>query len=331
MAAGVKSNNVVPVTVVVVALDATSTLPAVLAALRGQTAQPAEMVVVDRGSSDGTVALLTAWQPPSSMVFSVIEAVGASVSEARNVAIEAAAFDAILLTDASAIPDLDWVRNLSAALDSGAEMVGGRVRMVGASTLESAVALARTSEPTGFADDTFVPSGVDMAFTAATWDAVGGFPEWLDAGEDAVFAEAIRDSGALISYAPDAVTAWRPRLDLPGFLGDLFRTSKACGRAGVRGRRHHAPSARSLAAADTVSARISAWAAVGAVRVTAGVVSSVGYVAGAAAARLTPDSVHVRLAGGGGVHQCARRLRWYPFDEELLSVPRGPQVTSVGG
>ena len=267
------------------------------------------------------------------MVFSVIQAAGASVSEARNVAIEAAAFDSILLTDAAAIPDPDWVRNLSAALKTGADLVGGRVRLVGATTMESAVALARTSEPAGPTDGAFVPPGVGMAFTAAAWDAVGGFPEWLEAGEDVVFAEAVRGNGARIAYAPQAVTTWQPRLDLRGFLDDLFRTSRACGRAGVRGRRHRSPALRALEAAvdRTVSARICSWAAVGTVRVTAGVASSVGYVVGAAAARFTPESVHVRLAADGGVHQCAERLRWYPFDEELLSAPRGPQVTSVGG
>jgi hypothetical protein len=50
-----------------------------------------------------------------------------------------------------------------------------------------------------------------MAFTRACWEAAGGFPEEVNAGEDVAFSVAALASGARGTLAPDALVAWRGR------------------------------------------------------------------------------------------------------------------------
>ncbi len=324
-----KSTTAVPVTVAVVALDAGEALPALLTSLQAQTAWPAEIVVVDRGSSDDTVLQLSTWAPPPSMVFSVIQAVGASVSESRNVAIEAAAFDRVLLTDATAIPDPTWVESLWRGLEAGADVVGGQVRVAGSTALQTAIATASIPARQVDPDAVFVPAGINIAFRVPSWDAVGGYPEWLAAGQDTVFAAALREAGMRIAYVPGAVTSWRPSGGVSEFLGAVFRSARACGRAGVTEHRSasgiRTRSAGPFAANKLKAARL-------AVHVLAAATAAAGQLAGRVAARLLPDPVHVRITGREtGFEQGARRVRWYPFDEQQIMAHDGPQVTSVRG
>ena len=318
-----EAKRVVPVTVVVVALNSAASLPAFFAGLHRQTVFPAEIVVVDRGSSDATVSLLNAWSPPASTVFSVIQAAGASISEARNVAIEAAAFDSILVTAAEAIPESTWVQHLWAALQSGAEVAGGQVRAPASTSRELVLSAARGGTPARVTDAAFVPSGINLAFRVSAWDAVGGYPEWLAAGEDAVFATALRAYGTRIDYAAGAVTTWRSSTGFRGFLADAYRSSKACGEAGVC-EYHPRPVLTGTHGTGVV-------AAVLAVHVVAQLTRAVGRLAGRLAARVQRDRVHVRAGDSAPIFADHVRLRWYPFDEETFTAPDGPQVTSISG
>src|SRR5207244_861116 len=74
-------------------------LPLLVESIRAQTRPPDEIILVDGGSTDGTVALagaLTAADPR----FRVIEAGDATPGRGRNVGIAAARHDWIALTDA---------------------------------------------------------------------------------------------------------------------------------------------------------------------------------------------------------------------------------------
>jgi glycosyltransferase involved in cell wall biosynthesis len=100
------------VTVVVPAYNAERTIGAVVGALRGQDPAPAEIVVVDDASTDGTVA--------------AAEAAGATVvalerhafaGGARNAGWERATTPVVVFLDADAIPAPGWGAGLSRALD----------------------------------------------------------------------------------------------------------------------------------------------------------------------------------------------------------------------
>ena len=318
-----EAKRVVPVTVVVVALNSAEPLPALFAGLHGQTVSPAEIVVVDRGSSDATISLLHAWSPPPSTVFSVIRATGASISEARNVAVEAAAFDSILVTEADAIPDATWIQQLWGALQSGAEVAGGQVRAAASTARELVLSAVRGATASRATEAVFVPSGRNLAFRVSAWDAVGGYPEWLAAGEDAVFATALRAHGTRIDYAAGAVTTWRSSIGFRDFLANAYRSSKACGEAGVC-EHHPRPELTGAHGSCVVTAVL-------AVHVLAQLTRTVGRLTGMLAARVQRDRVHVRAADPVPLFADHVRLRWYPFDEETFTAPDGPRVTSISG
>ena len=50
-----------------------------------------------------------------------------------------------------------------------------------------------------------------MAFTRAAWEAAGGFPEQLYAGEDVAFSAAVLAAGLRGELVGGAVVDWRPR------------------------------------------------------------------------------------------------------------------------
>ncbi len=222
-----------PVTLVLTVLNAAPDLPGVLASIGGQRLPPAEVLVADRGSTDGTLRLLAAWSPPPGSTFRVINAAGVSISVARNLSIEAAAWRYIAVTHGAVRLDGDWLAQLWAALAVGGEVVAGVIRPVGDTLLERTIGLVQTPLPEQINPARYFPPSTALAFTRTVWDGVGGYPEWLDAGQDKVFAVTLRQAGATTRLVPAAITSWNPRQTLPGYLTDLFHTARAEGRAGV--------------------------------------------------------------------------------------------------
>ncbi len=222
-----------PVTLVMSVLDAGSYLLDVLGTIETQRRIPAELLIADRGSTDNTLHLLHSWAPPSGMIFKLLEIPGASVSMARNVAIESATYENIAVTDGDVRLQPEWLAALSAALIEGAQAVAGVVQPSGATPLERAIGLVQLPLAEQIDRATFLPSATSMAFTKSVWDGVGGYPEWLRSGQDGVFAAALRLGGTAIVLVPGAVATWSPRQNLPDYLIGCFRTANASGRAAL--------------------------------------------------------------------------------------------------
>ncbi len=72
----------VEASIVVTVRDEAASIDELLTALHGQTVQPREIVVVDGGSTDGTVARLRTWA--DRLPLQIIDAPGASISAGRN-------------------------------------------------------------------------------------------------------------------------------------------------------------------------------------------------------------------------------------------------------
>jgi hypothetical protein len=212
-----------PLSVVVTVLDEGDGLRRLVEDLLRQLRPGDEIVLVDGGSTDGSVEAL-----PAHPAVSLEVVPGAGISAGRNHGVRMAANDVIVCTDAGCTPApgfLDAFRRAFAGEHPPA-MVSGVYEVLARTAMERAQALACYPQPdevrrpgrfvrgytkvfgTGF--DPRFAVGRCVAFTREAWKAVDGFPEHLATGEDVSFGLAISRIGA-VETAPDAVVGWTQR------------------------------------------------------------------------------------------------------------------------
>jgi hypothetical protein len=102
------------------------------------------------------------------------------------------------------------------------------------------VALSATTLPalTDVDPDTFLPSSRSVAFRREAWEAVGGYPEWIDYCEDLLFDFALRKRYGQFVFAPMAVARFRPRHALGAFFRQYYRYARGDGKADLWRMRH---------------------------------------------------------------------------------------------
>jgi len=213
-------------TVVIPALNSAATIGEQLAALRTQeNVGTLEIIVVDNGSTDDTVATIRHWQQsmPNLRVLDAADKPGPS--HARNRGIEAASSDLILLCDADDVVDPRWAHSLLARA-ADAAIVGGRAIWV-----DHAGSFLRD-------DEQFIPRlGFLPGFGANNallhrdvWNAVGRFDEGLLTAEDLELAWRVQLAGHRVIRDDDALVRYRQR----GRNRDVFMQGYRHGRGTVQ-------------------------------------------------------------------------------------------------
>ena len=86
--------------------------------------------------------------------------------------------------------------------------------------------------------DRFLPSSRSVAFRKAAWEAVGGYPEWLDYSEDLVFDMRLKELGYRFVFVPEARVHFRPRSSLRAFFLQYYRYARGDGKADLWRKRH---------------------------------------------------------------------------------------------
>jgi glycosyltransferase involved in cell wall biosynthesis len=210
----------------------------VLDGLAGQTRPADEIVIVDGGSEDGTLALLEQRSARRDLPLTVISRPGANISAGRNAAIAAACGPIIAVTDAGVRLDPAWLATLSAPFADGAGVVAGFFRADPEGAFETALGATTLPVLADIEPQRFLPSSRSVAFRKDAWAAVGGYPEWLDYCEDLVFDIRILEAAGPATFAPDAVALFRPRRTLAAFLAQYYRYARGDGKADLWRRRH---------------------------------------------------------------------------------------------
>jgi GT2 family glycosyltransferase len=199
--------------VVVPTRDRLTALDACLGALDRQTfAGRLEVVVVDDGSfAADEVARTVARHPKARLV----RQDAAGPATARNAGAGHAGGETLCFTDDDCVPQADWVEELIAAIDDGADAVGGK-------TLSPPGALADASEiisqAPALASEPFVPSN-NLACKKAVFEAVP-FDESYQraAAEDRDWCLRLIATGHTLRCQPSARVLHQPNLTLSSFL-----------------------------------------------------------------------------------------------------------------
>lgn len=238
-------------------------LPRLLDSIAAQTRAPDEIVVVDGGSTDATLAVLN--DHAKNLPMKIIAHPGANISQGRNAAIRAASGDIICSTDAGVRLESCWVEELVKPFNHRPPIADGNPSTPLRSAQDAAVggqpsavvdvvsgffvpdphgvfetALAATTLP-GLAEidpEKFLPSSRSVAFRKGAWERVNGYPEWLDVCEDLIFDFALRDAGLRFVFAPRALAHFRPRANVRAFFKQYYQYARGDGKANLWLLRH---------------------------------------------------------------------------------------------
>lgn len=229
------------VSVISTVLNEAQEIERLIASLMAQTLPPAEVIIVDGGSADGTWERLQAAKALYANLIPVrdescqLSRSAGPIARGRNVAIAAASSSVIACADAGCTYDRDWLENLTASIRSGeAEYaVGGSCIDPEHRTIWDIASAAFLGVKLRADAKTKSCTARSMAFRKEVWQQVGGFPEDIFFGEDTVFDLKAR---ALVApaFVERAKAFYQPRHTLLSALERLARYSVSDGVAGVR-------------------------------------------------------------------------------------------------
>ncbi len=208
-----------PATVIIVTYNSQGTIGDVLDALRADPDGPAQIVVVDNASNDGTCDVVAGFPEVELIVRPTNEGFGAGC----HTGAAAAASDALVFLNPDALPRPGWLPPLVVALGQpavGAAMAtleladrpghfntsGGELTYFGLAWATD-VGMPIEDESAEPVDAAF-PSGAAMAITRSAWDRAGGFrPELFLYHEDSDLGWRLRTMGLRSVRVPDSRVA----------------------------------------------------------------------------------------------------------------------------
>jgi len=233
----------VKVSVIATVLNEGPAIERLLTSLAAQSRQPDEVVIVDGGSTDETFSILKEWATVGKLPLRVLRKPGANISVGRNAAIAAATGDVIATTDAGVRLEEGWLEALVAPFEQ--EDVAHSIAVVAGwfvpdpqSVFETAMGATVLPAERDIKAERFLPSSRSVAFRKAAWEAVGGYPEWLDYCEDLIFDFRLRDLYGPFPFAPAARVHFRPRSSLRAFFKQYYQYARGDGKADLWRRRH---------------------------------------------------------------------------------------------
>jgi glycosyltransferase involved in cell wall biosynthesis len=198
------------VSVVVPVQNEEATISQLLESLWGQTRPASEIIIVDGGSTDGTLRVAEEYLLVG-MPLRILRLERAFPGEGRNHGVAAAKSNLIAFTDAGVEVNSKWLEKLIEPVerDASVDVVYGHYEPITDTFFKECAALAFVPAPAERdGRQVRAPFIASSLMQRAVWEAVGGFPPYR-AAEDLIFMEAIEKKKFKIAYASEAVVYWQ--------------------------------------------------------------------------------------------------------------------------
>jgi glycosyltransferase involved in cell wall biosynthesis len=240
-------------------LNESDDIDSLVESLMRQTLAPAEVIIVDGGSTDGTWERLEAARTKYPTLVPIrdescsLQRSPGPIARGRNVAIAAASSNVIACADAGCIYHPDWLANLTAPIFAGTSQysVGGSYIDSANSTVWDVASAPFFGVKLNSDAATKSCTARSMAFRKELWQRVGGFPETVFLGEDTVFDSEVRKLVAP-TFPERAKASYHPRHTFRSALRQMVSYSITDGVLGGRSARRWRNLARCLAEILTV-------------------------------------------------------------------------------
>lgn len=209
------------VSIITTVLNEANSVIQLLESILKQTMQPDEVVIVDAGSTDGTVEQIRKFADTHPAVSISVFIQPGNRSVGRNRAIQEARNNIIAATDAGCIVDASWLEKITKPFDDEkTDFVGGWYVPIARTAWQHSLVKVLNYRVEAVNLKTFLPSTRSMAFRKELWSRVGGFNERNSHSEDTPFSIAMRKASKQFVFVPDAIVRW----SLVQGYGALFRT-----------------------------------------------------------------------------------------------------------
>jgi GT2 family glycosyltransferase/glycosyltransferase involved in cell wall biosynthesis len=225
-------NIKVPFSMITTIKNESANIVEFLKSIESQSLIPEELIIVDGGSTDGTVDLVKEFIDNSSLNVVFMEHPGINIAAGRNMAINEAGNEILVLTDAGCKLDMNFCKNLvgSFMADDRADMVGGIYKPI-----------VKTDYVNFFIPDwnnmdwqEFLPSARSLAIKRSIALDIGGFPEYLTlTGEDTLFDVDYRRASKKWVFNKKAFVSWSGPLTEQAACKVAYTYGKGDGESGV--------------------------------------------------------------------------------------------------
>lgn len=222
-------SNPVKLSLCITVRNERESLVPLLKSLFAQSRVPEEIVIVDGGSTDGTIELLQtcAAKHPEMKIIALHDV---NIAKGRNVAIANAYHNYIACADGGVDYPQNWLANLVRPLetDPDIDIVSGFFEPKPETLFEESIGATLYPSLELVDWSRFLPSCRSVAFKKKVWEELGGFTEWLPRGigEDAHLFLKAHKAGYRFASAPDATCYWRPRRNFAELFRQYFAYSR---------------------------------------------------------------------------------------------------------